>query len=62
MTMTKARECADCGKVHDCAYFVQMQVLTMKLEQAINELVEESIKANESLLECNFQMHELEDK
>ena len=39
MTMTKARECPDCGGVHDCAIYVELQVLTAKLDKNINEFV-----------------------
>jgi hypothetical protein len=55
MTMTKARECPDCGKVHDCAFFVEMQVLTEKLDKKINEFVEQYQKVEKTI-------HELEDK
>jgi hypothetical protein len=53
MTMTKARKCPVCGKIHDCEFFVEMQVLTEKLDKKINELVD-SIDWSER--------HELEDK
>ena len=58
MTMTKARECPDCGGVHDCAFYVEMQVLTAKLDKKINEFVDyiNQLDADNGLLP------ELEDK
>ena len=55
LTITKARECPDCGKIHDCQFYAEMQVLTAKLDQKINEFVEQ---INESAKEVS----ELEDK
>jgi len=53
LTLSKARECPECGNIHDCAFYVEMQVLAEKLDKKINELVE-SIDWSET--------HELEDK
>ena len=40
LNMTQARECPECGQIHDCQFFAEMQVLTAKLDKKINELVE----------------------
>ena len=58
MTMTKARECPDCGNIHDCAFYVEMQVLTQKLDKKINEFVDyiNQLDADNGLIP------ELEDK
>jgi|LULG01.1.fsa_nt_gb hypothetical protein len=38
--LTQARECPQCGNIHDCQFFAEMQVLTAKLDKKINELVD----------------------
>jgi hypothetical protein len=56
-SITKIRECEKCGHIHDCAWFVEMQVLCEKLDKKINELVN---YANEK--EHDLEQHEMEDK
>ena len=57
MTMTKARECPECGQVHDCAFYVEMQVLANKLDSQVNRLIDE-LEAQHLIAET----HPLEDK
>ena len=52
MTMTKARECPECGNVHDCAFYVEMQVLCNKLDKQINRLLQD----------IESETHPMEDK
>lgn len=33
------RRCPECNQIHDCAWFVEMQVLCNRLDKKINELV-----------------------
>ena len=61
MTMTKARECPDCGKVHDCAFYVEMQVLLQRLSKEIDRLVE-YVKACDKAGLSTPEIHPLEDK
>ena len=51
------RRCPECNQIHDCAWFVEMQVLCEKLDKKINELVN---YANEK--EHDLEQHEMEDK
>ena len=57
MTMTKASKCPECGKVHDCAFYVEMQMLCHKLDNQINRLLDEM--EAQHLIE---ETHPLEDK
>tara|TARA_R100000365_G_C2665702_1_gene16885 strand:- start:180 stop:368 length:189 start_codon:yes stop_codon:yes gene_type:complete len=59
MTMTKARECPDCGNIHDCAFYVEMQVLTQKLDKKINEFVDYINQMDTDIVK---EIPELEDK
>ena len=59
MTMTKARECPDCGNIHDCAFYVEMQVLTEKLDKKINEFVDYINQMDTDIVK---EIPELEDK
>ena len=59
MSMTKARECPDCGNIHDCAFYVEMQVLTQKLDKKINEFVDYINQMDTDIVKEN---PELEDK
>ena len=58
LSRTQMRECSECGKVHDCAFYVEMQVLTAKLDKKINEFVDyiNQLDADNGLIP------ELEDK
>ena len=53
------RECPECNQIHDCAWFVEMQVLCNKLDKQINRLVEYVNKQEENL---DKEIPELEDK
>ena len=53
------RECPECNQIHDCAWFVEMQVLCNRLEREINRLVEYVNKQEENL---DKEIPELEDK
>ena len=55
LTKTKARECPECGQIHDCAFYVEMQILTAKLDKKINEFVD-------YINESSKEVSELEDK
>tara|TARA_R100001086_G_scaffold140070_1_gene73476 strand:+ start:180 stop:371 length:192 start_codon:yes stop_codon:yes gene_type:complete len=33
------RRCPECNQIHDCAWFVEMQVLCNRLDKKMNELV-----------------------
>ena len=55
LNMTKARECPECGQIHDCAFYVEMQILTAKLDKKINEFVD-------YINESSKEVSELEDK
>ena len=57
--MTKARECPDCGNIHDCAFYVEMQVLTEKLDKKINEFVDYINQMDTDIVK---EIPELEDK
>jgi len=59
MTMTKARECSECGQIHDCAFYVEMQVLTQKLDKKINEFVDYINQMDTDIVK---EIPELEDK
>ena len=59
MSMTKARECPDCGNIHDCAFYVEMQVLTEKLDKKINEFVDSINQMDTDIVK---EIPELEDK
>ena len=61
MTMTKARECPECGKVHDCAFYVEMQVLLQRLSKEIDRLVE-YVKVCDKAGLSTPEIHPLEDK
>ena len=58
MTMTKARECPECGQVHDCAFYVEMQILCSKLDKQINRLLDDM----EAKATAQKETHPLEDK
>jgi hypothetical protein len=49
------RECPDCGKVHDCAFYDEMQFLCSKLDKEVNRLLEQLAKTDQII-------NELEDK
>ena len=53
--MTEARECPKCGHIHDCAFYVEMQILCAKLDRKINEFVD-------YINESSKEVPELEDK
>jgi hypothetical protein len=55
LNMTQARECPECGQIHDCAFYVEMQILTAKLDRKINEFVD-------YINESSKEVSELEDK
>ena len=55
LSMTKARGCPECGQVHDCAWFVEMQVLTKRLDDKINEIVKSKTVIKLDLLLQKFQ-------
>jgi len=61
LSMTKARGCPECGQVHDCAWFVEMQVLTKRLDDKINELVKYVKDCDKAGL-TTPEIPELEDK
>ena len=75
MTMTKASKCPECGKVHDCAFYVEMQGLLQRLSkvmtttgdlvrydsQEIDRLVE-YVKACDKAGLSTPEIHPLEDK
>jgi len=56
-SITEIRECEKCGHIHDCAWFVEMQVLCEKLDKKINELLKYSNGWSEYA-----EQHEMEDK
>ena len=56
-SVTEIRDCEKCGHIHDCAWFVEMQVLCEKLDKKINELVKYADGWSE-----NAEKHPLEDK
>lgn len=55
LNMTEARECPKCGHIHDCAFYVEMQILCAKLDRKINEFVD-------YINESSKEVPELEDK
>ena len=61
MTMTKARKCPECGKVHDCAFYVEMQLLCEILTKEIDRLVE-YVNACDKAGLSTPEIHPLEDK
>ena len=61
MSMTKARECPDCGGVHDCAWLPEMTYLCAKLDRKINELVE-YVNACDKAGLSTPEIHPMEDK
>ena len=61
MIMTKASKCPECGKVHDCAFYVEMQVLLQRLSKEIDRLVE-YVKACDKAGLSTPEIHPLEDK
>ena len=61
MTLTKARECPECGKVHDCAFYVEMQVLLQRLSKEIDRLVE-YVNACDKAGLTTPEIHPMEDK
>ena len=60
MTMTKASKCPECGKVHDCAFYVEMQMFNQRLSKEIDRLVE-SVKETYSI-PSTPEIHPMEDK
>ena len=56
-SITEIRECEKCGNIHDCAWFVEMQVLCEKLDKKINELLKYADGWSEYA-----EQHEMEDK
>ena len=59
LTLSKARECPACGNIHDCAFYVEMQVLTQKLDKKINEFVDYINQMDTDIVK---EIPELEDK
>ena len=55
LSRTQMRECPDCGKVHDCAFYDEMQFLCYKLDKEVNRLLEQLAKTDQVI-------NELEDK
>ena len=64
LNMTKARECAECGHIHDCAWFVEMQILCEKLDKKIIELLTYIANVEKSGLSTpqDYEKHPMEDK
>ena len=58
LNRTQMRECPECGKVHDCAFYVEMQVLSAKLEKKMDELIDYVNRVDETIKD----IPELEDK
>ena len=61
LTMTKVRECPDCGHVHDCAWYIEMALLVQKLSKEVDRLVE-YIKDCDKAGLSTPEIHPLEDK
>ena len=63
-SVTEIRECEKCGHIHDCAWFVEMQVLCDKLDKKINELVKYVDACDKAGLSTpsDYEKHPLEDK
>ena len=53
------RRCPECNQIHDCQFFVEMQVLCNRLDREINRLVEYVNKQEKNLVS---EIPELEDK
>ena len=60
LSLTKVRECPECGQVHDCAWLQEMTVLCQRLDKKINELVE-YVNADKAGLSTP-ELHPMEDK
>ena len=53
------RNCPECNQIHDCQFFMEMQVLCNKLDKEINRLVE---VINQQVENLDKEIPELEDK
>jgi len=54
MNIVKVRNCRNCGQIHDCQFYCEMEILLYKLNKEIDRL----IRARYSTPE----IHPLEDK
>jgi len=62
MTMTKARECPECGQVHDCQMFQSMNNLIKKMDEKIDEYLRYINTIPDYAEEITAGIPELEDK